>query len=604
MKYCIFFLLFSVFAYSQNDTIQLLEEVKLYGNFSPKINTGFQVSILSDSVINKQQLSLGTLLQNKANLYFKQHGNAMVSSISLRGTGASHTGVYWNGIAINSTLNGQTDFNTLSANGYNQIEIKKGSGSTLLGSGAIGGAINLRDKITFYSKKELNLKFDIASYNTQQLFIKTRWSSKKLYAKISLEGAKSDNDFPFLNTNLVNENGAYKNQHLKTVFGYKINTNNQLHLFSVFSNNDREFSRTLTAPSNSKYENKETKILLQWKNFGVKHNSSLKLAFLQENYNYFFNKTKPNHSFGKSINYIVKYDLNYFINKKTSMHSGLENRYIKGNGTNILVKEQNNLEAYLLVQQEPIEKLNYTLSLRKEISSKYKIPLIYTAAIAYDVISKLSIRANYATNYKLPTFNDLYWNPGGNENLLAEYSKATEIGIDFKTKKLKISATTFLINSKNLIQWRPFTNSIWQPINIQNTTSYGLELDYNTTFRINKQQFYVNLNYAYTSSTDKNLDKQLIYVPFHKANLQLNYTYKGWQLNLNPQFNGSVFTTTSNTQKVASYWLSNISINKSIFKHTINIGFNINNLFNTSYQNVSYRPMPNRNYNFNITIKL
>ncbi|UCE92629.1 MAG: TonB-dependent receptor plug domain-containing protein, partial [Flavobacteriaceae bacterium] len=96
---------------AQNDSINQLDEIVLRGNFSPLVNSGFEVKVISDSILKNTYSSLGELLQQQANFYFKQNGYGMVSSISLRGTSASQTGVYWNGIGINSALTGQTDFN-------------------------------------------------------------------------------------------------------------------------------------------------------------------------------------------------------------------------------------------------------------------------------------------------------------------------------------------------------------------------------------------------------------------------------------------------------------------------------------------------------------
>ena len=98
---------------AQDGSINNLDEIVLKGNFSPAINSGYEVQVIADSILKDSYESLGNLLQKQANFYFKQNGNGMVSSISLRGTSASQTGVYWNGISINSALNGQTDFNTL-----------------------------------------------------------------------------------------------------------------------------------------------------------------------------------------------------------------------------------------------------------------------------------------------------------------------------------------------------------------------------------------------------------------------------------------------------------------------------------------------------------
>ena len=430
-----YFLFFSCVLIAQNDSINLLDEVKLYGNFSPKLNAGFHIQIIKDSVINKRPQTLSNLLQNNANIYFKQSGNAMVSSVSLRGSGASHTGVYFNGIAINSSLNGQTDFNTLSANSYDQIEIRKGAGSVLFGSGAIGGAINLRDKIIFYKNKEVLINLSIASFNTQMASFKTKWSNSKFYSKIAFSGSKSDNDYPYKQYNLKNENAAYKNYHLKTVLGYKINTKNQLRFYTAFSNNDRELSRTIFTPSNSKYKTKESRSLLSWKNYGNQYNATLKLAFLTEEYNYFPIKTSTNYSFGKTNNAILKYDFNYFYNSKTSFNAGIENRFTKGKGTNIDTKKRNNFESFFLFHQKPNNNLTYNLSVRKGFSDTYKIPFIYAADLKYTIKPNIDLKTNFTTNYKTPTFNDLYWTDSGNPNLLAEKSKTFELSASLYKKK-------------------------------------------------------------------------------------------------------------------------------------------------------------------------
>ncbi|HHC80775.1 MAG TPA: TonB-dependent receptor [Flavobacteriia bacterium] len=603
MKIRIVFFFITVVAYAQNDTIHLLDEVKLYGNFSPAINSGYQVQILTDSTINSRQQSLGTLLQNKANLYFKQNGFGMVSSISLRGSGASHTGVYWNGIAINSSLNGQTDFSTFSANSYNRIEIRKGGGSILFGSGAIGGAINISDQIIFTRKKETQINLALASYNTQKTLVSSQYGNQSFYAKMVVEGKRSDNDYPYLGTELVNENGNYQNYHIKAVLGYVINSNNQLHLFATHSNNDRNLSRTLTASSRSKLKNKENRLLLDWKNFGASYNSSLKLAYLNEEYNFFFNKASSDFSFGKSNNFIVKYNYTYFFNNTLSIHSGVENTYSTANGTNLKNEDRNNVEAYLLVHQKPLKQLRYNISLRKGFSSVYEIPFIYAADLKYSVSPQVDINANFSTNYRLPTYNDLFWNPGGNPDLLAEDSTTGEIGFGYHSKKITLSLGAYSTKSNNLIQWRPVTGTFWRPVNVQDVSSYGVEFDMGIQHQIGIHQLSLQATYAYTVSKDNTLDKQLIYVPFHKSNAILTYQHKGLTINFNEQYTGKAFTTTSNTQSVAAFWLSNIEIYKTVLKQQLTVGLSVNNLWNTAYESIAFRPMPNRNFELNINYK-
>ena len=80
---------------------------------------------------------------------FKENGLGMVSSPSFRGTTAQQTAVIWNGININSQLNGQTDFNTITTRDYTSITVRSGGGSSIYGSSAIGGSIHLNNELTF-----------------------------------------------------------------------------------------------------------------------------------------------------------------------------------------------------------------------------------------------------------------------------------------------------------------------------------------------------------------------------------------------------------------------------------------------------------------------
>jgi iron complex outermembrane receptor protein len=600
--------LFSIFivnfCFAQVDSVNHLEEIVLKGSFSPVLNSGYHVEIIKDSIVENENQSLGNLLQNQVNLYFKQNGNGMVSSIALRGSNASQTGVYWNGISINSSLNGQTDFNTLTANSFEEVEIRKGGGSVLLGSGAVGGAINLKDRIAFYDKKELKVNIGMGSYDTYSLQTKAVISTDNLFAKIAFGATSSANDYPYLGTDLKNENGSFKNYNFNAVFGYKFDDKNQIHANALLYDNERNNSRTLTTQSSAKLLNTDSRFLLDWKNLGNKYSSSFKLAYLKEDFTYFFDKNSANSSEGNSNNFIAKEDFTYFLNTDIFLTTGLEFKNQTGSGTNIENVEQNDFTAYLLLHHQPTQNLSYNASIRKGASSAYQIPFIYSLDVRYNLFEKYVFKANYATNYRLPTFNDLYWEPGGNPDLNAEKSNSAEISFGMIQKDFEINVTSFYIQSKDMIQWQPLNAAIWQPVNVQDVTNYGVEFSAFAEKRFDRHIFQFKAQYDYTISDDKGLDKQLIYVPNHKANGIINYQIKDWNFNYNLQYTGEVFITTNNSQTLDAYWLSNCSVSKKILKNKMKIAFSVNNIFNENYESVAYRPMPNRNFLINLNLKL
>ena len=97
-------------------------------------------------------------------------------------------------------------------------------------------------------------------------------------------------------------------------------------------------------------------------------------------------------------------------------------------------------------------------------------------------------------------------------------------------------------------------------------------------------------------------NKQLIYVPKHKGNINVAYSFKNASLFYQHLYNGQVNII---GDILKAYNVSNAGIGYQ-FKHFKNLdysfNFKVNNLFNAYYENVALRPMPNRNYNLQLTL--
>ncbi|MDZ7615125.1 MAG: TonB-dependent receptor [Flavobacteriaceae bacterium] len=229
---------------------------------------------------------------------------------------------------------------------------------------------------------------------------------------------------------------------------------------------------------------------------------------------------------------------------------------------------------------------------------------MFAGDVLYKVSKYLDIKMNAGTNYRLPTFNDLYWQPGGNPDLKPEDSFTSEIGLLFKKTTWNLEATSFLIKNENLIKWIPEQGDFWVPQNIQKSRNYGFELDFEYKLKLNEHHFSFDSQYTYVKSVDMNTDMQLIYNPEHKANQVLRYQRGTFGLEYNLAYTGKVFTTTSNTQSLDPYWLSNIYANYNLGQYNLNFILSLNNLFDQPYQVIAYRPMPGRNINLTINYQI
>ncbi|WP_452223415.1 TonB-dependent receptor plug domain-containing protein [Lacinutrix chionoecetis] len=609
MKQHILFLIivifsFCSFAQTQLDSIQRLEEVTLSDNKLKNYASGFKVTTLNDSILLKNQQNLTNLLAFNSNIYFKETGFGMVSSPSFRGTNASQTAVIWNGININSQLNGQTDFNLINTTNFNSVTIRSGGGGVQYGSGSIGGTVHLNNKLQFKDHFDNTLRASYGSFDTKQFTALSDFGNDKFSGNIGLSYVDSKNDYKFIGTDKVNENGAFNNRNINANFGYFISNKDVIKLYHQTFIGERNLSATLVAPSQSAYKDTNLRNMLEWSRLGSRVNSKLKIAHLHEEFKYFENKNKEHFSFGKVNTLILKHNLNFRVSKSFQLHSVLEYNTIDAKGSSFGNPNRQVFSVTGLMKHKPAKSITYGLNFRKDFTSKFTSPFVFSIDSKFKIANAYTVKLNASKNYRVPTFNDLFWQPGGNLNLMPESSYQIDLGQEFRYKQIEATLNAYYISTQDLIQWRPNILGVWSPVNIAEAENYGMEMGLGYTKQINEHTFKLNGNYSYTISEDKSTNKQLIYVPFHKANANLAYGYKGFSAFYQHLFNGEVFIISRD--KLPYYNVGNLGLGYHFnSKGRINylLEFRVNNIFDAFYENVALRPMPNRNFQIQTTIK-
>jgi len=592
------------FGQTPTDSIQFLDEIELSDVKLKRNAAGFKVTVLNDSVLNKNTSTFTDLLRFNSNIYFKENGFGMVSSPSFRGTNASQTAVIWNGININSQLNGQTDFNTINTTNFSSVDIKSGGGSVQYGSGSIGGTVHLNNKLQFINHFNSTARVSLGSFNTKQYSLSTDFGNTNFAGNIGVSYVDSDNDYKYLDTDLTNQNGAFNNQNINANLGYFISDTDVLKLYHQTFFSDRNFSGTLVAPSKSGYKDFNYRNMLEWSHIGTTIQSKFKVAHLHEEYKYFENKEKANFSFGKVNTLVLKHDLNYDVSDKIALKSILEYNTIDGEGGSFGSPNRQVFSATALLQHNPTEKITYGLNLRKDFTSGFTSPLVFSVDSKIQLAKNYAIKINASKNYRVPTFNDLFWQPGGNPDLVPESSYQIDLGQELNYKKINLKLNAYYITTSDLIQWRPNTSGLWSPINIAETEHYGVEAELGFKQQFKNHNLELKGLYSHTIAEDKTASQQLLYVPFHKANANLSYGYKQFSMYYQHLFNGEVFTLSRD--ELPFYNVSNLGIAYNLnSKGNTNyiVELKVNNLFNTYYENVALRPMPNRSFTIQTTIK-
>ncbi len=593
---------------AQSDTIIALDEVIMTDVKLRQFSDGVKTTVLNDSVALRNQGTFTDNLRNNSTLYFKEYGYGMTSTVSFRGTGASQTAVVWNGININSPMSGQTDFNTLLSQSTNEVTIRSGGGSTQYGTGAIGGSVHINSILEFGNHSDQRLSMGYGAFDTRSLFYAGSFGKRQNALKIGVGHYASENDFKYLDTDRRNENGAFDNTSLDLAYGITLGKSHILKVYNQTFVGDRNFSGTLTAPSNDNYHDLNSRSLAEWVNFGPQKVQRVKAAYLYERYRYYPNRLQDDFSFGNANTFLFNYDYKYHF-KKFVINGISEFQTITADGSSILPENRTLFSGILLLSHAPTDRLRYGLNLRKDWISSYESPFVFSLNSRYALTDNYQVSILGSKNFRAPTFNDLYWEGAGatgNTNLAPETALQGEVGQRLTLKNLHFQLNGYYIASKDLIQWRPDLSGVWSPVNVKDATQYGFELE--SGWKKNKGVHQVSLNaaYAFSKSIDTSTEKQLLYVPLHTVRGNISYAYGRWRTYLQALYNGQVYTTTDNEQDIPGYVVGNWGLEyelPTILGIVATTAIKVNNVSNTRYQNVAFRPMPNRHFHFQLNFK-
>ncbi|MGX9986561.1 TonB-dependent receptor plug domain-containing protein [Soonwooa purpurea] len=598
--YFSFSFFFSVVSFAQEaviDTVFIDQQL-------PKAEQFSKIQIVKSDEILKNATSLSEFLSFQTPVYIKENGRGMVSSPSFRGTTAQQTAFVWNGININSQFLGQGDVNNISLLGYDNIAIKYGGGSILYGSGAIGGSIHLNNLFSYNKGFKNQIFAEYASYGTFNSLLKTNYSNDKLSVQFSVNHNQSDNDFEVEEQYYVNRNAKYKNTGINLGFALRLDHHNEIYSQSQIFDAEQNYPLLSEFSTPSKYLSQTFRSLAGWKLKTLKINNDVKVAYLTDDYQYFMNSKIPStKSGGGTKQYLIKNDFNFKINSDSEINFLAEVSKIEALGfeTGISNVSRHQGFAALLYRNYNIKNFDWEVGIKKEFVEHVSSPFLFSAAGHYKASDFYNVKISASKNFRAPTFNDLYWEPGGNPSLKPETSLQFEFSQELKWKFLHASVTPYFMDIKDMIRWIPGANGIFQAENTERVKSMGIEAQLGAEQKFEDFSYRTFFSYAYTKSEDQARKKQLPYVPFHKINLGADFSYKRIGLHLQTIWNSKIFSDADESKMYTmdSFYVINLGLDISVLK-SLKLGFKVNNLTSEVYRTVYGYWMPKRNYAVNM----
>ncbi len=600
----LFFVTFLVMFFLANAQERIIDTVYIFDRHLYDAEKTQTISTINSEDFKKNTTSLSDVLRFQSFIYIKENGRGSVSSPSFRGTTAQQTAFVWNGININSIFLGQGDLANLNLLGYDYLDIKSGGGSVIYGSGAIGGTVHMNNKILFNKGLKNSLFVEYASFQTLNSSLKTSFSDEKLSIQFSATHSQSQNEYEVPKKNYINLNGKYHNTNIDFGVGYKINAKNILYWQTQIFDGLQHFPIFFDTQTRTKYTTETFRSLISWNYKSKKINNYVRTAYLEDNFNYFSDIRRSKTSGGISKTIILKNDFNYLISKDWSINaiSEFQNQQAEGYQSEIKNSKRNLISFSGLLKYTNAHKIYLELGLKKDFLEEFKTPVLFSFGGSYRFADWYLLKINASKNFRYPTFNDLYWQPGGNPNLKPETSHQIELSSVLKFGAFKFQIAPYYIQIKDMIHWVPFSGSSWTPINLENVRSIGFESRADFEKKWNKHTLSANLGYSHTKSQNLDTRKQLMYVPFHKAFGGAEYRYGIAGIYLQGIFNGLTYTSSDENPETSlnPYWVMNAGI--YLDRNGNRIIFKVNNITNQVYETLKFYPLPIRNYTISFAI--
>jgi vitamin B12 transporter len=245
----------------------------------------------------------------------------------------------------------------------------------------------------------------------------------------------------------------------------------------------------------------------------------------------------------------------------------------------------------------------------------------FSAGLQYRIIDERDyfLKANISRNSKIPSMNDMFWVPGGNPDLKNEYAFIYELTGEVNQKfssllAMKLDLSLFRNNIKDMIQWHPGEYSYWTADNIKSVNSSGLESSFSLNYSLNKFAAGLSANYSYTrasvtashTANDAAIGKQIIYVPANQGNCSIFMNYSIFYSSWITTMTGKRYLTVDNSDYLPGYMLINLitGFRLNVKGNTLDLNFQIDNLFDITYQTIAYYPLPGRSYSLKLLVQI
>ncbi len=578
---------------------------------------GNSVTVITSDEIKKRNFkTVEDVLKTVPGIVVNKSGSmAGTSSVMIRGTESSGTLVLINGVEVNEPMNPSRGYNfrDLLTDNIKRIEIIRGPQSTVWGSDAMGGVIN----IILKDGSEGNQSSISGFYASNNTFDFLTSSSGKLGDKfnyaLSIDRIDTDGfssaDKIFGNS----EKDGYRNVSAIGNFKFKVNDNVSMNGF-FYDIDSRSELDNFGGPygDDPNYRGFLSSFLgkvgIKISQMGGKIVHHAKFSYFENKRNY-KNPEDELNAFSSFSRYYgdVKsgeWKTEFFLNQNNMLTAGYEYRREEGYSFYDYSSQYYSTESFFPKQNVEMNSF-YLEDLISPFENMYisgGIRVDHHSTFGNDVNVKISpvyilkstdtkFKMSFGTGFKAPSLYQLYapatsFGPIGNPNLQPENSWSIDGGFEqyLFNKKVSFGVTTFYNKFTDLIDFEFGTGYV----NIGEANTKGVEV---SGYAYVYKGLNVDFAYTYLDTEDESTGLQLLRRPHNVINVDFNFSpFKNLSTTFNIFYKGKRWDMNYNVYpseriKLDDYTLLNFSFSYDITKY-VNIFGKVNNILDEDYEDV------------------
>ena len=612
---------------AQNDSIKVYRspEVVVTANRVETLydDVASTVTVLSGHELELQQVrTVSQALQSVAGLALASNGGVgKATSVFLRGANSDHTLVLLDGVELNDpgAPGNAFDFGAMMINDIEKIEVLHGSQSTLFGSNAIGGVINILTR-SGVDRNRLHAELETGGYETVRLHAGFNGGAKTFNYRVAANHF-STAGFSASGMQLAtDERDGYENTTLATKISTQVGrfADIELQFHHVDASGDIDHSGANGDDPNYTFDVKQTTAgaAARFSHLQNRWQHTLRMTYTDHDREA-LDQRDAQHLFDASNNYTqgsrlkIDWQNNFFVSNQFVAVLGVETEkesaesiYHSETGSFVFdsefaLRSVRTTGLFLQNQLKPMKNLSANLGVRIDRHSTFGRKTTYRVGVAYHLNHSMRIKATIGTGFNAPTLYEMFDPAFGNTSLKPEESTTWDIGIEqgLFSKRVMLGVTYFASRFEQMIGF----DENFRSVNIDKASSRGVEVEVHAqpVQRLSLRTSYALVQTEDQSPQSEDFGQALLRRPRHRATFNMHFRpLQRAACHLGVVYSGARddkdFETFPATRvQLKAFLLVNLSMSYQL-SEKINLQGRIENLLDDRYQEVLYFNTPGR----------